>query len=185
MTLYINCCPRINSRTDRLARALLKKLGEYEELRLYDEPIRAMDPQRLPHREELLDRGELDGEIFRYSHQFAAADRIVIAAPYWDLSFPAQLKIYIENIYATGIVTRYGADGRPEGMCRAEELIYVTTSGGPFDRRFGYGYVKALAEDYFGIPATRLLLAEGLDIRGNDPEAILQKVMAENGLTEA
>ena len=56
MTLYINCCPRINSRTDRLARALLKKLGEYEELRLYDEPIRAMDPQRLPHREELLDR---------------------------------------------------------------------------------------------------------------------------------
>ena len=33
MTLYINCCPRINSRTDRLARALLKKLGEYEELR--------------------------------------------------------------------------------------------------------------------------------------------------------
>ena len=91
MTLYINCCPRMNSRTDRLARALLKKLGEYEELRLYDEPIRAMDPQRLPHREELLDRGELDGEIFRYSHQFAAADRIVIAAPYWDLSFPAQL----------------------------------------------------------------------------------------------
>ena len=159
----------MNSRTDRLARALLKKLGEYEELRLYDEPIRAMDPQRLPHREELLDRGELDGEIFRYSHQFAAADRIVIAAPYWDLSFP----------------TRYGADGRPEGMCRAEELIYVTTSGGPFDGRFGYGYVKALAEDYFGIPATRLLLAEGLDIQGNDPEAILQKVMAENGLTEA
>ena len=69
MTLYINCCPRMNSRTDRLARALLKKLGEYEELRLYDEPIRAMDPQRLPHREELLARGELDGEIFRYSHQ--------------------------------------------------------------------------------------------------------------------
>ena len=25
MTLYINCCPRMNSRTDRLARALLKK----------------------------------------------------------------------------------------------------------------------------------------------------------------
>ena len=48
MTLYINCCPRMNSRTDRLARALLKKLGEYEELRLYDEPIRAMDPSGCP-----------------------------------------------------------------------------------------------------------------------------------------
>ena len=36
MTLYINCCPRRESRTDRLARALLAKLGDYEELRLYD-----------------------------------------------------------------------------------------------------------------------------------------------------
>lgn len=184
MTLYINCCPRKDSRTDRLARALLATMGEYEELRLYEEPIRAMDPQRLPHREELLARGELDDGIFRYARQFAAAERIVVAAPYWDLSFPAQLKIYIENVYATGIVTRYDAAGRPEGMCRAEELIYVTTSGGPFDGRFGYGYLKTLAEDYFGIPATRLLLAEGLDIRGNDPEAILRKVLAENGLTE-
>ena len=42
------------------------------------------------------------------------ADTIVIAAPFWDFSFPAALKIYIENIYVTGIVSRYGSDGRPE-----------------------------------------------------------------------
>ena len=36
-----------------------------------------------------------------------------MAAPFWDLSFPAQLKIYIESIYASGIVTRYDdRDGR-------------------------------------------------------------------------
>ena len=39
MTLFINCCPRGESRTEKLARALLKALGEYEELRLYDEPL--------------------------------------------------------------------------------------------------------------------------------------------------
>lgn len=36
MILYINCCARRDSRTDRLARALLEKLGDYEELRLYE-----------------------------------------------------------------------------------------------------------------------------------------------------
>ena len=39
MMLFVNCCPRGESRTEKLARALLKALGEYEELRLYDEPL--------------------------------------------------------------------------------------------------------------------------------------------------
>ena len=49
--------------------------------------------------------------MFRYARQFAAADKIVIAAPLWDLSFPAQLKVYLENIYVTGIVTKYSDAG--------------------------------------------------------------------------
>ena len=50
MTLYVNCCPRENSRTDRLARALLDTLGAYEQLRLYDEPLRPLDAARLAAR---------------------------------------------------------------------------------------------------------------------------------------
>ena len=56
--------------------------------------------------------------MFCYARQFAAADRIVIAAPLWDLSFPAQLKVYLENIYVTGIVTKYSEAGEPVGLCR-------------------------------------------------------------------
>ena len=38
MTLYINCCVREESRTDRLARAVLQKLGgDFTELKLYEE----------------------------------------------------------------------------------------------------------------------------------------------------
>lgn len=48
MTLFINCCPRGESRTERLARALLRTLGEYEELRLYDEPLHPL--RRAGHR---------------------------------------------------------------------------------------------------------------------------------------
>ena len=47
MTLYINACARPGSRTDRLARALLATLGDYEELRLYDLPLLPLNAERL------------------------------------------------------------------------------------------------------------------------------------------
>ena len=53
-------------------------------------------------RERLLETGELTHPRFRYAHQFKNADRIVIAAPFWDLSFPALLKVYIENVSVQG-----------------------------------------------------------------------------------
>ena len=116
MTLFINCCPRGESRTERLARALLKALGEYEELRLYDEPLHPLGRADIAKRDALLAEKKYDDEMFRSARQFAAADRIVIAAPLWDLSFPAQLKVYLENIYVTGIVTKYSEAGKPVGL---------------------------------------------------------------------
>lgn len=100
---------------------------------------------------------------------------------YWDLSFPAQLKVYLENIYVTGIVTKYSEAGKPVGLCRANELYYVTTSGGPFDGRFGYDYWKTIAQDCFGIPTVKLLEAENLDIVGADAEKIVDDAIKAYG----
>ncbi len=113
--------------------------------------------------------------MFDYAKQFASADTIVIAAPYWDLSFPALLKTYFENIYITGIVSEYDENGLPHGLCRANELYYVTTAGGPYDPTYSYGYVESLAKNFFGIPTTHLVKAEMLDIVGNDAEEILDR----------
>lgn len=74
--------------------------------------------------------------MFDYAHQFADADDIIIAAPYWDLGFPAQLKTYIENIYVPGIVSAYNDHGQSCGLCRARSLTYITTAGGAYDPRF-------------------------------------------------
>ena len=63
------------------------------------------------------------------------------------------------------------------GLCRGEKLYYVSTSGGPFDGRYGYEYLKSIATECFGIPSVQLVTAEGLDIWGNDPEAILQRAI--------
>ncbi len=114
--------------------------------------------------------------------QFAASERIVIAAPFWDGSFSAVLKLYLENIYVTGIVSRYGSDGIPIGMCKANELIYVTTAGGPYTRDYSFNYIKALATNCFGIEAVRLIMAENLDVDPAKAGSILSEAI--RNLTE-
>lgn len=46
MVLYINCCPRSNSRTMRLAEKLLSKLGNFEEVNLEKENISPLNRER-------------------------------------------------------------------------------------------------------------------------------------------
>ena len=176
MTLYINCCVRDESRTDRLAKAVLQKLGgEYVELNLYEQKLQPIDKEKLDYRTALVEQGDYDDKIFDYAKQFANADTIVIAAPYWDSSFPAPLKIYIENIYVTGIVSVYDENGMPKGLCKADNLYYVTTAGGPYDPTYSYGYIESLCKNFIGIANTHLIKAEMLDIIGNDAEEILCK----------
>ena len=179
MVLYINSCVREASRTDAIARAVLKKIGgDCRELYLPGENLQPLSRDSLNKRSALVQKADYSDPIFKYAKQFAAADKIVISAPYWDLSFPALLKIYIENIYAVGIVTEFDAQGRPRGLCRADELIYVTTAGGPYVPDFSYGYIKSLAQEFFGIPRTSLIKAEMLDVEGFDAEKIVAATIA-------
>ena len=180
MVLYINACVRKESRTDRIARAVLKKLGnEYTELYLPDENLQPLSEENLEKRTRLVEHGDYSDGMFDLSKQFAAADKIVIAAPYWDSSFPSVLKIYIENIYITGIISEYSPDGSLRGLCKADEIIYVTTAGGPYVPDYSFGYITEIAKTYMGIPKTTLIKAEMLDVEGFDADEIVEKVIAE------
>ena len=104
----------------------------------------------------------------------------MIAAPYWDLMFPAVVKTYFENITVTGITFRYSPQGKPQSLCRAKALHYVTTAGGFIGQNdFGFSYTEALARNFFGIEDIRRYAAEGLDILGADTDAIMLKAKAE------
>ena len=60
----------------------------------------------------------------------------------------------------------------------------MTTAGGKiFSEDYGYGYVRALAQDFYGITDIVMIKAEGLDIGGADVEEILGK--AEKRIDEA
>ena len=173
--LFINACVRENSRTLVLAQNVMKDmLGEITELNLNLEGIEPLGTALLEKRESLVKEGKLDDPMFRYAKQFANADEIVIAAPFWDLSFPAKLKIYLEQITVSGITFRY-VEGRPTGLCKAKKLTYITTSGGPVFDDFGYTYVKTLAQKFYGIPKTEAVRAMNLDVDMISAQELLEK----------
>ena len=166
MVLFINACVRKQSRTRKLADSVLSKLeGEVQEIRLHELSFPVVDEAFLRKRDRLIDCGEFSDPLFDMARQFASADRIVIAAPYWDLSFPAVLKQYFEQINVIGVTFRYTPEGVPQGLCKAEKLYYVTTAGGLFvPEEFGFGYVKSLARNFYGIRDVQLVKEVGLDI---------------------
>ena len=155
--LLIDSCVRGDaSRTLALARQWLAEEepeAQVEHLRLYDLDL---TPLPLEEVEERRDTG--------LAERFARADEIVVAAPYWDLSFPAILKVYLERICVSGITFRY-VGPRAEGLCRAKRAVYISTAGGFIGQRhLGEDYVRALFRELFGIPDFLTVRREGLDL---------------------
>ena len=174
--LYINACCKAESRTNELACHLLDIINDdIENVNLYDENISPINAQLLSKRDSLVKDDRTDDEFLSLAKQFASADTIVIAAPYWDLMFPSILKVYLENITVCGITFRYSEKGIPQSLCKAKNLYYVTTAGGFIkENNFGFDYVNALAKAFFGIENVRFFSAEGLDIVGADVSQIMQ-----------
>lgn len=187
--LFINACVRgQKSRTLQLARRFL---GAWQhahpeavitERDLCRDRLSPQYPEVLEERDTLWSTGKLDDPLFQPARQFAAASRIVIAAPFWDLSFPAILKIYLERISVTNITFGYDDLGRSVGLCKADKLLLITTRGGDFSipeiswMEMGARQLEALCTMY-GIPSFQCLTAQGLDDIRNDKEAILAQAM--------
>lgn len=183
--LLINACVRgKDSRTLQLTEKLLARIQEenkkdlafhIEEIRLSTENLLPLNYERLQRREELLANGCMEDTMFDYANAVKNADMIVIAAPYWNMSFPAMLKIFLEACSVEGITYTYSEDGTPQGLCIAQDLYYVTTSGGMIgDCNFGFEYVNVLSK-LFGIPNAHFVSAQGLDMEGADAESILEQ----------
>lgn len=187
--LFINACVRgPRSRTLQLARRFLEMWQQKHpeavitERDLCRDRLSPQYPEVLEERDALWSAGKLDDPLFQPARQFAAAGRIVIAAPFWDLSFPAILKIYLERISVTNITFGYDDLGRSVGLCKADKLLLITTRGGDFSipeiswMEMGARQLEALCAMY-GISSFQCLTAQGLDDIRNDKEAILAQAM--------
>lgn len=179
--LYVDACVnRAISRTERLAQALLTRLREEQDAQVEtivledEEALVPLNGERLNERTEGTKNGDFTGPLFSYAKQFARADEVVFAAPYWDFSFPALFKIYLEHLCAQGVTFHYSPEGIPEGLVDVKRVYFVTTAGGYVSEwEYGRDQVCALCKLYFGIQDVRCFSAEGLDIITNDAEAIM------------
>ena len=172
--LYINSCIRKQSRTKILADHLLQKMGgEIKEIVLSEEKISPIDDSFLQKRDKFISEYNFDDEMFSFAKDFAEADVIVVAAPYWDLSFPSILKVFFEHINVLKLVFDYSDKGEIVSLCKAKKLYYVTTKGGYGPDDFGFNYVESLSKTFYDIKDVILIKADGLDIYGNDVEGIL------------
>ena len=178
--LLIDCCIRKDrSRTAKLAEAFVKALPEEYEVTRLDpaaEGLRSFDLQSLDDRDALLAAGRTDHPRFRYAHQLAEADVVIVAAPFWDLSFPAIFKVYVEHVSVEGITFRSTAEGLL-GLCRGTDLILLTTRGGVYGDgeppQQGTPYLRGIRK-FFGFDNFRCVAADGLDIVGFDGEGALR-----------
>ena len=142
--------------------------------------LKPFAPEMLNDRDALAGIRCFDAPVYDLARQFRAADRVVVAAPFWDLTFPAALRTYIEYISANGLTYHYEADGC-HGDCRAEKLAYLT-SGGDLEQPESLGvlYWKQLCA-MFGIPAFSYVFAGGLDLDPAKTEEILTEAAAVRG----
>ena len=181
--LFIDCTMREQSRTKLIAESFFSgldsRLFQVHTLKLDQLDLQPLANVFYYEREQLLAEGNLDHPRFHWAKLFAASDLIVIAAPFWDLSFPSLLKVFIENICVEGITFRTDETGL-HGLCRAEKMMYITTRGGfietgsPFEQ--ATPYLNAL-RGLLGYGEVITIAASGMDVEGYDIKPALREAM--------
>ena len=163
--LYIDACIRnAESRTKRIAEPVIESLrNSYDitALTLNDLDLTVVQEELIRKR----NGGDIDPTVMRWAETVRDADRIVIAAPFWDMSFPAALKVFFE-LCSIFNVTFTSDDKTCHGNCKAEKLLYITTrgmniaTGDPLEQ--ATPYLKALSW-LWGIGPLQVVAAQNMD----------------------
>lgn len=117
------------------------------------------------------DEESKNNSILKYAYQFADADKYIIAAPMWNLSFPAILKAYIDYVSVSGITFKYTAEG-PVGLLNNKKAVHIVSRGGAYDNspyEMGDRYLRTIL-GFFGIKDIETIGIDNLDVIGVNVE---------------
>lgn len=184
MLLFVNACMREESRTERLARMWLEQHGDEDVLELVlaksDTPL--LDEEQLATYSASVAAQNYSDPMFHDAKQFAQADEVLVAAPFWNYSIPAKLHDYLELVCSQGVTFDIDETGNYVSLCRAQRLTFVTTAGGAevdaLDDH-AFGYLRTLATRFWHIPEITCVVAWGLDGPDADVDALLGHALAD------
>lgn len=126
--LYIDSCIRGElSRTKRIAAPIIEKLKERYDVETITINDLELNPVQIDENRRRAN-GIVSEEALCWANKIKNADRIVIAAPFWDMSIPAALKTFFELCSLFGVT--FDSDEKTcFGLCKAENVMFITTRG--------------------------------------------------------
>lgn len=185
--LYIDACIRDDeSRTKRIAEPIVKALEKKYDVQRF--VLNDMDLE-IVQRDLIRNRlnGMIDATVMSWAETVRDADRIVIAAPFWDMSIPAALKNFIELCSILDVTFKTN-DKTCYGNCKAEKLLFITTRGMDITtgdvREQATSYLKALSW-LWGIGPMQVVSAQNMDYASVDAIEEKIKEAIANGLSIA
>ena len=180
---YVDACLRTGSNTKKIADAIIAKLAEryeIETVRLSENVFPIVNNDILNDRAN----GIVPEEYVEMAKKLAAADRLVIAAPFWDMSFPSALKVFLENMSLFNVT--FGSNEKEcYGLCKAEKVLYITTRGMNINTgdalEQATPYIKAIGK-LWGLGELHVISAQNMDYSTEDQKAEKVRDAIEEGL---
>lgn len=162
--VIIDSCMRAESRTRRILNAAKEVLSTRYDIEIIDvnaAGLLPLTPEGLAERTS----GIVTEPTLKLAKTIAAADRLVVAAPFWDMSFPAALKAFFENMSLYGVT--FEDNGQTcVGLCKCKKVMYITTRGMDIEtgsqREQGSPYLMALSS-LWGLGEVTTVAAKNLD----------------------
>lgn len=100
--------------------------------------------------------------------EFVQYDYYVFVSPMWNLSSPAVLKAFLDNLFISGKTFEHTPNG-PRGLLHGKTAIHIQTRGGQYtgtpmqELESGDRYLR-IALNFLGISLMDTVIAEGLDL---------------------
>ena len=180
---YVDACLRTGSNTKKIADAIIAKLAEryeIETVRLSENAFPVVNNDILNDRAN----GIVPDEYVEMAKKLADADRLVIAAPFWDMSFPSALKVFLENMSLFNVT--FGSNEKEcYGLCKAEKVLYITTRGMNINTgdalEQATPYIKAIGK-LWGLGELHVISAQNMDYSTEEQKAEKVRNAIEEGL---
>lgn len=180
---YVDACLRAGSNTKKIADAIIAKLAErydIETVRLSEHTFPVVNNDILNDRAN----GIVPDEYVAMAKKLADADRLVIAAPFWDMSFPGALKVFLENMSLFNVT--FGSNEKEcYGLCKAEKVLYITTRGMNISTgdalEQATPYINAIGK-LWGLGELHVISAQNMDYSTEEQKAEKVRNAIEEGL---